>query len=780
MSAAAGRYVGAPVRRPDVPKLLRGEATYVDDVDLPGMLHAAIVRAPVAHARITCFDASEAGAQLVLGPAEIASQTESLPSVWLTPDQRQTEAPLGEMTARYVGQPLAVVVAASRADAEDAAESVVVEYDELPAVWDADAALAPGAPLLNPEWGTNVALTATEGDAVDVLDAAFAAADHVISRRLVISRITASPIETRGVVARWDAGTKAMTVWTSTQTPHHVRDHIAHCLRLSTSQVRVIAPSVGGGFGSKEHVYADEVLVCLAALHTTGPVKWIEDRTEHFTATAAARDQIHEASLALDATGRFLGIRDHIIGNLGAHPSNVGAGPLRIAAGALPGPYRFPHARAQVTGVLTNTTPVAACRGFGMQEAVWVHERLIDEAARELGMDGIELRRKNMYREDELPVQTPTMLLYDSGDYPAALDRVRELVTDHWQPRSVDPRIRRGVGYASSIEVTGLGPCSVQEIIGFHIPGFETGLVRVDPDGSVFVSSGVAAIGQGIETSLAQLAADQLGVPIERITVLLGDSAVAPYSGAGSIASRSLTVAGAAVRVAAARVADKMRRIAAHQLEANPDDVELVAGRFGVQGSPGVGRDFADVANSAWLNWNLPATDGPGLEEKEIFDPANSSFAYATHAAAVAVDLDTGRVEVEGYWAVHDSGVQVNPAIVEGQIRGGVVQGLGQALLEQISYGDNAQPTSTTYLDYLLPQNSEAPQIHVECTEHPAPAVPGGMKGIGMGGLIPAPAAIGNAIAAAVPEIAEHVVQTPLQPGHLWELIHRAGLHVMT
>ncbi len=776
-TARPASLVGARVRRTNDPKLLRGEARFVDDIELPGMVHATIVRSSVAHAEITSFDAAGCGGLLVLGPQEIAAATRPLPCVWLTPDQKQTDIPLGDTRVRYVGQPLGVVLADSRAAAEDVAELVSIDYDELPTVADAEAALLADAPLLHPEWGTNIALTATAGDPSEVLDAAFAAAAHVVERRLAIPRVAPSPMETRGVVARWEAGAQELTVWSSTQTPHHVRDHLAHSLGLRADQVRVIVPDVGGGFGAKEHVYADEVFVCVAAIRSGRPVKWIEDRVEHFTATFHGRDAVHHAALALDAHGTFLAIRSTIIGNLGGHPSNVGAGPFRISSTMLPGPYRFEHAGTQITGVLTNTTPTGAYRGFGMQEATWVRERLVDEAARELDRDPVDLRLQNMYREDELPSTTPTMQTYDSGDYPASLTAVRDMVTKSYQPKFDDDRVRRGVGYASHVEFTGMGPSRVQQIVGFHLGGFETGVVRVDPDGSVVVTSGVSTMGQGIETTLAQLAADRLGVSLDRVSVVLGDTAVAPYSASGSIASRSMTVGGGAVVRASAAVAEKMRRIAAHQLEADPDDVDLTNGKFAVRGVPGVERSFADVAATAWLAWDLPEGEEPGLEAKDIHDPSDISYSYASHAVAVAVDLDTGKVDLEGYWVAHDSGVLVNPMIVDGQVCGGIAQGIGIGLYEKMTYGDGSQPTTTTFLDYLMPLSSDVPTIEIQHSEHAAAHIPGGMKGVGEGGTIPAPAAIGNAVGGAVPEIAHLLMETPLSPGRVWELIHEVGLH---
>lgn len=769
--------VGASIRRVNDPRLLTGAGRFLDDISLPGMLHAHILRSPVAHGTVTGFDAHAASADLVMGPDDVGASTEPLPFVWIAPNQQHLSVPLGDRTVRYVGQPIGIVVAGSRALAEDAAESVDVAIDSLPAVADSLAAVRADAPLLYPGHGSNVAVEFSIGDAPDVVEAVMAAAPMVVSRRLRIPRIVPSPMETRGVVAEWSAGTAALTVWMSTQTPHHVRDQLAHVLRLKADQVRVIAGDVGGGFGTKEHLYPDEIMACLAAMRLGVPVKWVEDRNEHFTATCQARDAVHDARLAMTEDGTFLAIHTRVTGNLGAHFSNVGTGPFRVSGLMLPGPYRVANAGATITGVFTNTTPTGAYRGFGMQEAAWVRERLVDEAARELGVDPLELRLRNVLGPDELPHTTPTFQDYDSGDYGRSLEMVRDRVRAHAPLVDTNPRIRRGVGVATHVEFTGLGPSAVQQVVGFRLGGYETAVVRMEPDGSVYVSSGVMGMGQGIETTLAQLAADGLGVEMEQVTVHLGDTATAPYSAAGSIASRSMTVGGGAVVTAAATLRDKILRIAAHRLEVSAVDLVIAEGRVQVKGDPSMGISLEEVAEYSWLGWNLPAGETPDLEVKFVHDPSNISYPYATHAAAVAVDLDTGQVRVERYWLAHDSGVVVNPQIVDGQIAGGVAQGLGIALFEKMLYDDDGQPKSTTFLDYLLPLASDVPDLVMDHYETPAPHIPGGMKGVGEGGTIVAPVAIGNAIAAAVPEIAGRILETPLSPGRLWQLLHDAGLH---
>lgn len=776
--STAGRptLVGASVPRVNDPRLLSGQGRFVDDLVLPGMLHATIVRSPVPHGTVTAFGVAADEDAFVLGPDEIRAATQSMPCMWIAPEQPQVSVPLAERTVRYVGQPIGVVVAGSRAQAEDVAEVLDLDIDPMPGVSDQLEALNQAAPLLYPEHGSNLAVRFAIGDPDDVVEKAMADADIVVSRRLRIPRIVPSPMETRGLVADWNAGMRQLTVWMSTQTPHHARDHIAHVLGLRADQVRVIAGDLGGGFGAKEHLYCDEAIVCLAAMRLGRPVKWIEDRVEHFTSTFHGRDAVHDARLAMRADGTFLAMHTHVTGNLGAHFSNVGTGPFRVSGLMLPGPYRLPVAGATISAVWTTTTPTGAYRGFGMQEAAWVRERLVDEAARELGVSAVELRRRNMYREDELPLTTPTFQDYDSGDYPRALDLVVER-TKAYPAQAEHPRRRHGIGLATHVEFTGLGPSKVQELVGFRLGGYETAVVRIEPDGSVLVTSGVMGMGQGIETTLAQLAADHLGLPLSAVTVQLGDTASAPYSAAGSIASRSLTVGGGAVVRAATALREKLLRIAAFHLEVAPGDLEIVDGDIRVKGDPSAHESLAQLVERTWLGWGLPEGESPDLEVKDVHDPLNISYPYATHAAAVTVDLDTGQVSVDAYWVAHDSGVVVNPMIVDGQIMGGIAQGLGIALFEKMLYAEDGTPQSTTFLDYQIPLSSNVPDMVLDHYQTPAPHIPGGMKGVGEGGTIVAPATIGNAIAAAIPEIADRLMETPLSPARLWTLIHEAGLH---
>jgi aerobic carbon-monoxide dehydrogenase large subunit len=772
--ARPATLVGARVPRVNDRKLLTGACRFVDDIDLPGMVHATVLRSPVAHGRLLSVDVSPIGdapdVLLVLTPLEVAEATRPIPCVWVMPGQRQTSYPVVPTdVTRYQGEPLGLVVADSRAAAEDALEQIVVDIDELPAVTDAEPAAGEDAPLLHPEWGTNVVVDMPRGDPEEVVTAAIERSSHVVSMRFRIQRLSGNPIETRGVVARWDSRVEELTVWLSTQVPHHARDHLADTLGLAHDSVRVIAPDVGGGFGTKDHLYPDEVIVCLAAIRLDRPVKWIEDRAESFLASIHSREQVHEARLAFEDDGRFVALQTDLLGDIGAHPSNVGAGPAFVATGMLEGPYKFDAAGARLRCVLTNKTPTGAYRGFGMQQAAWVRERLVDEAARSLHMDPAELRRRNMIQAHELPYTTHHFQNYDSGDYVRALDRAVELIrTD--RPEETDGR-RRGIGLSSYVEFTGLGPSRVQQLVNFRLGGYETAVVRMESDGTATVLTGVCSHGQGLETSLAQLAADLLGLPLEDVKVVFGDTATAPYSSTGTIASRSMAVGGGAIVRAAGRMREKLMRAAAHMLEASPEDLEVHDRMVRVRGVPGSGIPVRELAEKIRLGWDLPEGMEPGLEERELHDPADISYSYATHAAAIAVDPETGEIEIERYVVVHDCGVIVNPMIVDGQIHGGVAQGLGGALLEDMVYDTDGNPLTATFMDYLLPSSGEVPDMVVEHTQVPSPFIPGGMKGMGEGGTIAPAAAIGNALADAVPEIADLVTETPLSPSRVWTWI---------
>jgi carbon-monoxide dehydrogenase large subunit len=756
------RFVGDRVPRVNDARLLAGRGRYVDDIELPGMVHAAIVRSPVAHGVLRSHQG------FALGPDEIRAATHPIPVLWTIGVQRQAHTVLGDAHLRYVGQPIGVVLAASRAQAEDLADAVELDIEDRPVVADVAAALAPDAPLLYPDLGTNVLSEFEAGDTEEHTAAVFAAADRTLRTRLHIGRVHGNPMECRGIVASPDPVTGRLTIWSSNQAPHAVRDAVADVLGLAQHHMRVVAPDVGGGFGLKDHIYDDELMVVLAAVRLGRPVKWVEDRFEHLLSTTHARDDHVDVEVAYDDDGRLRGLRLAADRDTGAHFAIFGGGPLFTMAGMVSGAYRWDAVRTTARVVATNRAPLGAYRGFGQTQAVLVGERAVDLVARALGRDPVELRLRNMIEPGELPYATRTGITYDNGDYPGALRRARELAAA-WPDPPADGRVR-GTGVASYVQMAGIGPSVANHAIGLAIGGFETATVRIEPDGTVRIASGISPHGQGQETTFAQLAADALGVRVEDVELMASDTDVSPYSAYGTAASRSIAVGGGALVVAVERLATKLRLIAADLLEAAPADVELADGRAGVVGTQ-VAIPIAEVARRAWQGFGLPEGLAPGLIETAAYDPVSATFSYATHVCRIAVDRATGVVEVERYGVVHDCGTIVNPQIVEGQIVGGIAQGLGAALLEEIVYDEDGQPRTTTFLDHLLPVESSIPDVDIVHVEMPSPYTPGGMKGMGEGGTNGAMACVVNAVADALPAIADRIDRTPLTPTRLWELL---------
>ncbi|WP_168701211.1 xanthine dehydrogenase family protein molybdopterin-binding subunit [Gordonia paraffinivorans] len=772
--------IGAPVTRVQDDRMLRGDGWYVDDIKATDALHAAVLRSPIAAGRITGFDASDAAAEpsvrLVLGPDELEAGLDTLPAPWLIPGQQEVDFVLFDRQIRYVGQPLAIVVAESRAAAEDALELIELDFEETDAVVSIEEARAEGAPLVHPELGSNQVGQIHFGDPVDALEQAFADAHTVIDRVFSIPRISHNSMEPRGIIAEWVPATGQMTIHSSTQVPHMVRQDVAKALRLRADQVRVVAPDVGGAFGLKTLLFPDEAFVCLAAKTLGAKVKWIEDRSEALVASYQGRGQLDRARLALDADGKFLALHIDLHGDVGAYSCTAtgGTGPFQVSGLMAEGPYKYAAAAgATVTAWYTNAVPTGAYRGYGMQEATYVRERLVDEAARVMGIDPVELRRCNMITESELPFVTRLQMPYDSGDYPESLERAVALAEGK-NTTSTD-RVRRGIGYSSFTEITGFAPTALTEIYGIHWSTWDSSKIRINEDGSVTVFSGLTSIGQGVETAFAQLAAEVLGVPLEKVSVQLGDTAVSPFANMASQASRALTIGGPALVDAATRLRERMQVLAANTLKTEPDNVVFDGEVFSTKDGS-ASATWQQVAHRGWMGWGRGDSDKIALEELGEYDPPSITYGYATHAAQVAVDLDTGKVDVEAYWLVHDAGVLVNPLIVEGQIAGGVAMGFGTALLEEVVYSDAGQPLTTTYLDYLLPASEDVPDIEMEHTVHPSAITPGGFKGVGESGTIPAPAAIANAVANAVPEIAENLVSLPMSPSRVWTLLDKAGL----
>jgi carbon-monoxide dehydrogenase large subunit len=770
-------WLGSRVKRVEDPRLLTGRGQYVDDIDLPGALQAAVLRSPLPHARIRSIDTAQAlalpGVHAVLTAADIDEMgLGELPNIWIRPGQKNLSNPLlAREKVRFVGEPLAIVAAEDRGLAETAIEQILVDYEELPPLVDALTALEPDAPLLHEEWGDNVVVTLTrEGGDVDQ---AFRDAEVVISERLVSHRYTGVPLETRGILARLEPD-NSLTLWMSTQVVHHARDVIARVLKWPEHRVRVIAQDVGGGFGPKDHAYAEDVLVAALSIVTRRPVKWIEDRQEHFLSTVHAREQVHDVELAARKDGVILGVRDRIVANVGAYCSNVGVGPVSITADLLLGPYRIQNYRAEVYGVVTNKVPAGAYRGFGMTQGTFVMERMIERLARELDLDPVGIRLRNLVYADEMPYTSATGFVYDSGDYRAALDMALERL-DHqaWRQRQAEWREQGryvGIGIAMYVELASFTSSKRLGEMGFGIGGYEHAVVRMDPQGKVTLYTALSSQGQSHETTFAQVCADQLGVDPDDVKVVQGDTAVCPYASAGTIASRGGSVAGGAIILASRKLRTKLLDAAAHLLEANPDDLELSDRRFSVRGSPERGVELATVAEEVLLGHRLSEGMEPGLEERAVYD-ATSTWPYATHVAVLEVDPDTGELTFHRYIVVHDCGTMINPTVVEGQIHGGVAQGIGGAILEDLVYDEDGQPLTTSFMDYLLPAATDLPNIEVGHLETPSPYNPGGMKGMGEGGAIGPPAAIASAIEDALSPFGVKVTETPLSPERIWRLV---------
>jgi carbon-monoxide dehydrogenase large subunit len=772
--------VGRRIRRLEDARLVAGLGRYTDDIRIPETLHATFVRSPIAHGALRGINARAAlaldGVHRVVTAADLAAfGVGELRVNWVHAEQRNSSNPvLAVDRVYYVGHPVAVVVAENPYLAEDAAGLVVLDIDELPVLVSAEDALAADASLLYPEWGTNVVVeTVLEGGDVE---ACFSAAPVRLAGRFRVQRQAAVPMEPRASLAHFDSATDEVVLWASTQTPHLVATMIAHTCNWPEQRLRVVAPDVGGGFGPKDHAYPEDVLVCVLARKLRRPVKWVEDRREHFVATVHAREQVWDVELAADREGRVLGIRGRILYDCGGHCSNHGVGPALFAAEMMPGPYNIRNYRMEIVGVVTNKCPSGAYRGFGVPQATFVLERLLDRLARRLALDRADVRRRNLIPTSAMPYETVTHHRYDSGDYAQAFERLLELADyggfrrrqeEAWQAgRYV------GIGIVPFVIAAGLAPSHVLGPAGIAYGNYETALIRMDPNGKVTVFTGVSSQGQGVATTLAQACADRLGLDPERdVVVVQGDSALTPYSPAGAMGSRVAVVAGPAVLLAADKIAHKLRQIAGHLLEASESDIELADGHAFVRGSPASGFDIAELARQAHLGHNLPTGIQPGLEESHLFSPSTSNYPYGAHAAVVDVDPDTGKFEILRYVAVNDSGTMINPTIVEGQIYGGIVQGIGSAMLEELVYDDDGQPLTTTLIGYVLPRAADVPNIELELLDTRAPDVPGGMKGAGEIGIVAPTAVLASAIVDALSPLGVEIDELPLDPNRVWQLI---------
>lgn len=774
---------GTAIRRKEDPRLITGKGTYVDDIQLPGMLYAVVLRSPHAHARIVSVDTAKAaaapGVVAVYTGRDIEGKVGAIPTAWLPPDSElKTPAhpALAVDRVRYVGDGVAFVVAETRAQAKDALELIDVTYERLPAVVDQVAAMGEGVPLLHDDAPGNVAFHWFAGGEVEQ---AFAEAEVVIRQNFRQQRLIPNPMEPRAALAQYNAGTEEMTVYATSQNPHIHRFLLSLILGIPEHKLRVIAPDVGGAFGSKIACYPDEALTAFAARDLNRPVKWTEERREHFLATTHGRDQAQEIELAGTRDGKLTAIRVKAIANMGAYLSTAGPGVPTILFGlVVSGAYQIAHARAEVYGVFTNTTPTDAYRGAGRPEATYLIERMVDLYAAEIGMDPIEVRRRNLIPSEAFPYHNPMGLEYDSGNYHQALDKLL-LAVDYEEFRVRQQELRAqgkyvGIGFSTYVEMCGLGPSQIAGAVGFQGGLWESATVRVHPTGKVTVFTGTSPHGQGEETTFAQIVGSKLGVSVDDIEVVHGDTAKQSM-GWGTYGSRTTAVGGNAIAIATDRIIEKARKIAAHMLEIAEADIEFDSGMFHPKGVPTRKVTFAEVTLQANLAWNLPAGVEPGMEAQSFYDPVNFCYPFGAHACLVSVDPDTGVVSLDRYVAVDDCGPVINPMIVEGQVQGGVVQGIGQALWEQAVYDEEGQLVSGSFMDYAMPRAHFFPKIESSHTETPAPHNPLGVKGVGETGTIAATPAVVNAVMDALTPFGVKNIDMPLTPEKVWRAMREGG-----
>ncbi|GMQ77068.1 MAG: xanthine dehydrogenase family protein molybdopterin-binding subunit [Gammaproteobacteria bacterium] len=774
--------IGAPVRRKEDYRFLTGNGRYLDDMNRPGQCHAYFVRSPHAHATFSIDTAAAGkmpGVVAVYTGADIAEAgLGGLICGWTITgkDGEPHKAPphplLALDTVRHVGDTVAVVIADTYSRAKDAAEQVAVEYQELPAVTSPADALDASAPQVHAEAPGNLCYDWEIGDKA-ATDAAFEAAHHVTSIELVNNRLIPNAIEPRAALGEYDAGTDEITLYTTSQNPHVARLVISAFIQLAPEhKLRVVAPDIGGGFGSKIFIYLEEVVTAWAARNLKRPVKWTAERSESFMTDCHGRDHVSKVDLALDKDGKFLGLRVATVANMGAYLSTFSTCvPTYLYATLLQGQYTTGAIYCEVKAVFTHTTPVDAVRGAGRPEATYLLERVVEEAAREMNVDSVELRRRNFIPADAFPYQTQVALQYDSGNYAGTMNQALDLIDyDGFAKRREDSKARgklRGIGFSAYIEGCGIAPSAVVGSLGAGVGLYESGQVRFNPTGSVTVFTGSHSHGQGHETTFAQLVSDRLGVPIENIEVVHGDTGKIPF-GMGTYGSRSLSVGGSAISKAMDKIVAKGKKIAAHTLEAAVEDIEFEDGNFIVAGTDKQ-MDIASVAFSAYVPHNYPIDElEPGLDETAFYDPANFTFPFGTHVCEVEVDPETGVTDIVAWAAADDFGNIINPMIVEGQVHGGVAHGVGQALLEDCRFDDSGQLLTGSYMDYGMPRASSVPEMRIATQVTPCPHNPLGVKGCGEAGAIAAPPAIMNAITDA---IGSSDISMPATPEKVWRAI---------
>jgi aerobic carbon-monoxide dehydrogenase large subunit len=764
------RYVGATVRRKEDPRLITGKSTYVGDLHLPGTLHVAFVRSQYPHANITNVDTSAAESmpgvyEIVVGAdaagvVNPARANEATPSPGDSASTNISQYPLAIGRVRYVGEPIAAVVADSEVKARDAADAIMVDYDPLPSVTNMDKAVEDGAPQLYDDHPNNIA-GSFEKQAGDI-DAAFADAPVKVSARIRSQRLSGVSMETRGVVAAPDPLSGGLTVWQSTQAPHNNRNELAMALGMSTSQLRVIAPEVGGGFGVKIGDYPEDFLVAGLARQLGRPVKWTETRSEHMATTHHGRDQIAYVEAAADSDGRIRGLRLRVLHCTGGYARSFGIMNFTVLMAC--GCYDIPAVDAKIDAVFTNQMAVAAYRGAGRPEAAYYIERVMDLIADEAGLDPAEVRRKNFIPPESFPYTTTVGERYDTGEYEKALNKALE-VSGYQDLLKQQEEARKngryiGIGLASYVEICGFGPN-------------ESAQIRVEKDGAVRVFTGISPHGQGQETTFSQMVADRIGADFEKIFVHHGDTGNTPI-GNGTMGSRGLAVGGAAISMSADKIYEKASRIASHLLEASIDDIELVDGKYRVKGSPDQSVDLGKIARSAYRG-DVPEGMDAGLETTDYFSPDDETFPFGTHVAVVEVDPDTGHVQLLNYFSIDDCGERISPQLVEGQVHGGLAQGIAQALYEELHYDDGGQILSGSLMDYAIPKANHLINFTTDKTVTTTPINPMGSKGIGEAATIGSTPAVANAVIDALAPFGVTHMDVPMTPERVWSTIQNSG-----
>ena len=781
---ATARLMGSSIKRREDPRFITGKGNYTDDLKLPGMTYAAFVRSEHANARIRGIDTSRARAHpgvVAIFTGKDMTGVNSLPCGWLLPELKVPQhPPLATEAARCVGDPVAIVIAESQTAALDAADLVKVDWDVLPSVTSTARAATPGAPQIHEVAPNNIAFKFQIGDAAET-DAAFKKADVVVKKRIVNQRLVANAVEPRACVARYEDATGDLTLWVTSQNPHvHRLLMTAFVLGIPEHKVRVIAPDVGGGFGSKIFLYNEETVCSWATRQIKRPIRWTSDRREAFQTDAQGRDHVTDAEVALAKDGTMLGLRVKTTANLGAYLSTFApAVPTFLYATLLNGLYTFGAIHAEVTGVFTNTTPVDAYRGAGRPEAAYLLERMVDACAAALKMDPADLRKKNFIPKFDNGYQTKVALMYDSGNYGPCFDTLLKML-DYKKFRADQAAARAqgrllGVGFSTYIEACSIAPSKVVGALGAQAGLWESGKVRVHPTGKVTVFTGSHSHGQGHETTFAQLAADQLGIPMDDVDIVHGDTGIVPF-GMGTYGSRSASVGGTAILMSINKIKEKGKKIAAHLLEASPGDMDYANGQFFVKGSPEKAVPFGTVALVAYVPHNFPEGVEPGLEETSFYDPSNFCFPFGAHACVVEVDAETGHVKILRYLAVDDVGNVINPMIVDGMVHGGIAQGIGQALWEGAVYDDTSgQLVTGSLMDYTLPKADGLPMYETARTVTPTPVNPLGIKGAGETGTIASTPAVVNAVVDALSGFGiDHFEAMPLTPERVWKAVQAA------